>query len=144
MSSYGTPSDVAALARVWTNNGAWVNPVPDYAIRGTNPTMTTVQDWLDNVSAQMNVALGSQFFKTPIDPDESPNTYKAVTQYVVSLVSEMCHQANNIDRDVPPEGKIMKDMAAWVQDNADGFGLDSVKISEGQAPKNQVQFRMIG
>lgn len=140
--SYGTPADVAQLARVWTNNGEWVDPATN--VRGTNPSLSTVQDWLDRVSNQMNIALASQHFVVPINQTTSPITYSAVTQYVVSLVADMAHVANNVEREVTPEGKVMKDMAAWVETNADGFALDAVMIEEGTAPKNQISFRVVG
>lgn len=142
--SYGTPADVAGLSRVWTLNGLFIDPVEDYDIRGTNPTLTTVQEWLTNVSAQMDVALGSEWFVTPLDPDASPTAYAAIKQYVVGLVADMVHVANGVEREVSPLGKIMQDMTRWVKMNADGLLGKAVKQAPTPSVKTQASIRVIG
>ena len=142
--SYGVPDDVAALARVWSDNGHWVDPVEDYDIRGTNPTLTTVTTWLTNISAQMDIALGTSWIVTPVDQTTSPKAYAAISQYVCSLVADLAHLANGVDRVVSPQGKIMKDMTAWVADNADGLLADALTQKPTPSIKNQASFRVIG
>ena len=142
--AYGTPDHVAELARVHTRNGIWIDPNEDYNIKGTNPTLSTVTTWLDNISAQMDVALGSEWFTVPLDPDQSPIAYKAVSQYVCGLVADLAHLANGIEREVSPLGKILQDMTKWVQLNADGLVKDAVRQTPSPSTKSQASFRMIG
>ena len=142
--AYGTPADVAALARVWTKDGEFLDAVEDYDIRATNPSLSMCAQWIENVSAQMDVALGSEWFVTPIDPTASPIAYKAVSQYVVGLVADMVHVANGVDREVSPLGKILQDMTKWVQMNADGLVGDAVRQEPTPSTKRQTVFRVIG
>lgn len=142
--AYGTPADVAAFARVWTRDGAFVDAVEDYDIRATNPSLSVVTTWIKNVSAQMDVALGSEWFVTPLDPEVSPIAYDAISQYVIQLVADMVHVANGVDREVSPLGKILQDMTKWVQLNADGLVGDAVRQAPTPSTKKQTVFRVIG
>ena len=142
--AYGTPPEVAGLSRVWTRDGEFIDDNEDYDIRGTNPTLSTVTTWLENISAQMDIALGSEWFVTPIDADDSPEAYKAVTQYVVGLVADMVHIANGVDREVSPLGKILQDMTKWVQMNADGLVAEKVEQEPTPSTKRQAMIRVIG
>lgn len=141
---YGTADGVAAIARVWSDDGHWVDPVPAYDIRGTNPTLATVEGWLDEMSSTMDVALQSSWFNAPVDPDISPATWKAISQYVMKIVADMAFNANGENRDIPPIGKIMKDMMAWVQDNEDGFLKDGLTQTATPSARKQAMFRVIG
>jgi hypothetical protein len=141
---YGTPDEVAALARIWADDGHWVDPVAEYEIRGTNPSLATVTQWLTTVSAQMNVALQASWFNVPADEIDNPDSYKAISQYVVALVADMAHVANGVQKDIPPIGKIMKDMNAWVEDMADGFLKDGMTQTVSPSAKNRTQFRVVG
>jgi len=142
--AYGTPDQVADLARVHTRNGHWYDENEDYDIKGTNPTLSTVTTWLENISAQMDVALGSEWFTVPLDPAQSPIAYKAVSQYVCGLVADLAHLANGIEREVSPLGKILSDMTKWVQLNADGLVKDAVRQTPSPSTKRQASFRLIG
>jgi hypothetical protein len=142
--AYGTPDQVAQLARVHTRNGVWLDSNEDYNIKGTNPTLSTVTTWLENISAQMDIALGSEWFVVPLDSAKSPIAYKAVSQYVCGLVADLAHLANGIEREVSPLGKILSDMTKWVQQNADGLVQDAVRQQPSPSTKRQASFRLIG
>lgn len=142
--SYGTPDDVAALARVHSRNGHWYDELEDYSVPGTNPTLATVTTWLENISAQMDVALGAEWFTVPLDPDTSPLAYKAVSQYVCGLVADLAHLANGIEREVSPQGKILQDMMKWVKLGADGLLKDGIKQVPSPSIKTQASFRVVG
>lgn len=133
--SYGTPADVAALARIWTENGSWSAT--------TNPTSTTVQTWLDRLSAQMDLALKANWFPAPVDETDNPTAYKAIAQYICSLAADQAHLVNGVDREVSPAGKILKDMIAWVDSNADGFVADGLAQTPTPSVKRQAMFRTI-
>ena len=142
--SYGTPDDVAAIARIHSRDGHWYDENEDYDIKGTNPTLATVTTWLDNISAQMDIALGSEWFVVPLDLNTSPIAYKAVSQYVCGLAADLAHLANGIEREVSPLGKILQDMTKWVQQNADGLVQDAVRQTPSPSTKRQASFRLIG
>ena len=47
--SYGTTAGVAALARTWTVDGEFQNADACADIEGTNPTLDTVENWINQV-----------------------------------------------------------------------------------------------
>lgn len=142
--AYGTPEDVAAKARQYTDNGEWVDPNEDYSIRGTNPTLTTVETWLDNISAQMDVALGTSWFVVPVSQANDPEAYKAIAEYVCLLVADQCYLVNGVDRQVSSAGRTLKDLTDWVAKNADG--LIALGLTQRPTPsqKSQASFRTVG
>lgn len=154
---YGTQEEVAAMAKIYTRGGNWVNPVPAAppipADKGTNPSLLQVNTWLANISAQMNLALGQANFIIPFDNDVSPNAYKAISQYVVSLVADLCHYANSsgrfysdklVERGISPMQAILKDMIAWIGINERGLLADGLLQVDIPLVRNQIVFRTMG
>jgi len=153
--SYGTQEQVATMASTWTNNGIWENLNTEYpgTNEASNPTLDEVEVWLDQVSAQFNVALGSHAFVAPINPAVSPNAYKAVSQYVVQIVADLCSYKNSsgrffteklVENGVTPMAAILKDMNNWIEMNADGFAADNVPQISVPSIRKQPIFRVIG
>lgn len=141
---YGTPDDVAAKARPFSEDGHWLDPNEDYDIRGTNPTLSTVTIWLTDVSNQMDVALGTSWFKAPVNPDTHPKAYSAIKEYVCSLVADQCYLVNGVDRQVSPTGKMLKDLTEWVAKNADGLIALGLAQTPSPSIKTQASFRVVG
>jgi len=142
--AYGTADEVAALARAFSDDGHWIDPVEDYSIAGTNPTLSTVEAWLDNISAQMDIALGTNWFVTPVNSITQAQAYKAISQYVCGLVADMCYLANGVEREVSPLGKILQDLTKWVSQNADGLVAMGLTQTPTPSTKNQASFRIVG
>lgn len=153
--SYGTQAQVATMASTWTNDGVWVNPSVDYpgSVEPSNPTLDEVEVWLDQVSAQFNVALGSHAFVAPINPATSPNSYKAISQYVVQVVADLCSYKNSsgrffteklVERGVTPMAAILKDINNWIEMNADGLAADGVPQVSIPSIRKQPIFLVIG
>jgi len=153
--SYGTAESVASLATMWTDvvSHMWKDPVPDYDIEGTNPTLTEVEDWLVNLSAQFDIALGSHWFVPPVNVNVSPTAYNAISQYVSQLVADLCHFKNSsgrffteklVERGTTPMAAILRDMNNYIEMNADGFVQDNVPQREAQTIRKQIKFRVIG
>lgn len=151
--SYGTPQEVATLASVWTHNGEWLNVGAPAKPEGTSPTLDEVNTWLDNVSAQFNIALGTSWFVTPVVEATSPNAYKAISQYVSSLVADLCHFKNQsgrffsdrlVEAGITPMAAILKDMTTWIDLNADGLVADHVPQNKATSAKREILFRVIG
>ena len=151
--SYGTPALVAGMAKQYTDDGEWTNPNPDYDIPGTNPTLAQVEEWLVNISAQFDISLGNHWFVFPIDPDRSPTVYKAISQYIASLVADLCHFANSsgrfftdrlVERGVTPMAAILADMSTWIDNNSGGLVADHVPQQQATSEKKEIRFRVIG
>jgi hypothetical protein len=126
---YGTVQQVADLAKMWTNDGAFYD-AGDLYIDETNPSLATVQGWIESLSRQFDVALANQWFVIPVDPAVNPEAYTAISQYVVSLVADLVHAANSsgrffteraVERGVSPMKAILSDISNYVQQNSDGF-----------------------
>jgi hypothetical protein len=140
---YGDVTLVAGLARIWTHDGSFYDKDdPDYPA-GTNPEEATVTTWLTNLSAQMDIALGSQWFNAPITSDNAPGAYNAISQYIAGLVSDLVHRANGVNVEVSPQGKILQDMTKWVKDNADGLLAGGATQKESPSLKTQARFRTV-
>jgi hypothetical protein len=119
--SYGTAAQVAALAIRYTTSGAFTTT--------SNPTLVTVEGWIDQVSANLNVALAGAGFAIPIT---QPDAKAALGSVVVEAVADLCHAANSagrfyteraLERGVSPMRVIRQEMSAWVEEQADGLEL---------------------
>jgi len=117
--AYGTHSDVAALARLWTANGVF-NAT-------TNPTQTQVTGWLDQISGLMDVALNQSGFTTPVTQADAVLALKSL---VVAVVKDLCDNSNSagrffsqafIESGQSPFTVIPKTLRQWVDENADGL-----------------------
>lgn len=140
---YGTVVDVASKSSVWSHGGNFYDPEdPDYA-PGTNPTATTVSGWLEQLSAQMDIALGTHWFDTPIAEDTA--AYKAIAGYICGLAADLVQRANGVEVEVSPQGKILQDMGKWVKENADGLKAGgATQQTPSPALKSQARFTVIG
>jgi hypothetical protein len=143
--SYGTQEQVATMASTWTDDGVWT--------AYSNPTVEEVEDWLDSISSQFNIALGSHYFIPPVDPVVSPNAYKAISQYVVNLVADLCNFKNSsgrffteklIERGITPMAAVLKDMNNWIEMNSSGLAADNVPQVIKPAIGKQPHFRVLG
>ena len=117
--SYGTAADVAALCRVYTNNGAFDTT--------TVPTLANVEGFIDQTSALVNTALAAQGFTVPIVQADAVLACKSM---VVQICSDLAHASNSAGRFFSERAltgglsimaTIRKDIADWVADNASGF-----------------------
>lgn len=117
--AYGTHTDVAAMARLWTNNGAFDAT--------TNPTSTQVTAWIAQISSMLDIALNQAGFDTPVTETSAT---PALTALVVSVVKDLCDNSNSagrffsqafIDSGQSPFTVIPKTLATWAKENADGL-----------------------
>lgn len=123
--AYGNPAGVAALARVHTDNGSFTDP--DAYTAGTNPTLTQVEDWLDEVSVLADLALASEGFTVPVI---QITAIKALDIMVNALVSDLVHAANSsgrfftdrlLETGKSPMAIINADIQDWVIKKTDGL-----------------------
>jgi hypothetical protein len=143
--AYGSVGQVQIMASTWTDDGVFTTT--------TNPSIAEVAAWLDEVSAQFDIALGSHQFVFPVMQSVSPTAYKAIGKYIVDLVADLCNWKNSsgrffteklMERGVTPMAAILKDINNWIETNADGLVADNVPQIEKQSIHNQPHFRVLG
>lgn len=153
MADYGTVEGVEALATTYTENGVFVDPDPVYDVEGSNPPLTTVIDWLDSVSAFMNMALMEEYFIPPVELSVSPNSYKAISEYVNSLVADLVAARNSHGRfftdaaqnsPMTRFAQIQKDLKEWVAQHADALAADNVPQRSRSSIKEQPFLYVLG
>jgi len=141
---YGSVEEVAGMASLWTLDGEWIDPVDAYSIRGTNPSLTTVNMWLVNLTAQMDTCLQTNWFNTPVVVGTSPTSYASVSHYVNTLAANLAKEANGAPSESSSPGKTLKDMCAWVEANADAFVKDGMTQTKTPNLKKQASIRVVG
>ena len=119
MANYGTEAGVAALAKRYTNSGAF-----DVT---TNPTLSNVTSWLAQLTSMMNVALATGGFVTPVtDAAITP----ALDGFINAMAADLVHAANStgrffseraLENGVSPIRAVNADIRAWVEQNSDGL-----------------------
>ncbi len=125
--SYGTPAGVAALTKIYTDNGEFTDE--DYLTclqdQVTNPTLTEVEQWLTEMSDTMDVSLDGKGFVTPImTPTKAYNMIAMIVQqYVSDLVKYVNHTGrftseNAMRFGIEPMIQLSKDINNWVNSNA--------------------------
>lgn len=143
---YGTAADVAALSATWTIAGVYTT--------ATNPKAAQVDAWLTDVSDLMDLALAQNRFEIPIDPglanyDKIKNILSNV---VVPLVADLCHASNSsgrfftqkaIEWGLSPMKVISKDIATWVEANADGLVALGLTLTPAVSESNQLFVRIL-
>lgn len=138
---YGTAIEVSALAKMWTNDGQWldyVGPTPGPEVLATNPSLTQVNTWLDNVSSMVDIALEGAGFITPV---VLPAALAAINMLVDSIVADLCHAANSsgrffteriVERGLSPMVIVNQQIRNWVAEWKDGLtqmGVPRVAVS---------------
>src|SRR5690349_10819511 len=84
--SYGTVEGVAALAHTWTTNDTFLDE--DLYNEATNPSLTTVINWINQVSAILNMALQKYGFVVPLTTDRGTlNAASIVEELTADLVA---------------------------------------------------------
>jgi len=125
--AYGSAAAVAGFARTWTRAGEWFDFDEVYNVASTNPSLTQVESWLDEVSVMMDLALANEGFIVPVTQSE---VIKALGAKVSALVADLAHLAHNKGRlfsdriqesGVDPMSIIDRDISAWVKRKVAGL-----------------------
>jgi len=126
-SSYGTVAGVAALARTWTDEDqTWHDADGIYVLEDSNPSLTTVVRWIDQVSGMLNTALAGYGFATPLT---SVNSNLAADSIVEGIVGDLARYVNQKGRffsdkfqgDLSIWTQIREDLGIWVKEYAPGL-----------------------
>jgi hypothetical protein len=135
--SYGTAAKVAALTRRYTANGTYNTT--------TNPALATVEGWIDSVSAMLNTILAGAGFSIPI---EQADAVLMLGEIVAGGVADLCHAANTtgrfysekmLDSGKAPLSILRAEMAAWVEEQADG--LELLGAARTRSPAASILYR---
>lgn len=113
---YGDATGVAGLAKIWTDDGEWTDPISGSS--PTNPTLTQVNDWLSEISDIFNTALSSAGFKVPVTESKSVN---AISLIVEEYAAKLARAANGEDISTSSIQSLMNDILKWVTLNAGGL-----------------------
>jgi len=118
--SYGTLEGVAALAQSWTNDGLWLDDEEPY-VKRTNPSLTTVVRWLDQVSDMLNTALASYGFVTPLVKDNSIQSATMIVEGVVADLARYVNTNSPVEEGVSIWNTIRTNLDEWVKLYAPGL-----------------------
>jgi hypothetical protein len=128
--SYGTVAGVAALAHTWTTNDTFLNEDACAATSATNPSLTTVENWINQVSAVLNTALSKYGFVVPIT---TARGILVASSIVEQLVADLVAYANSKGRFLSEKfadsglsvwRAIRNDLDLWVLEYAPGLEQD--------------------
>jgi len=123
--SYGSAEGVAAFSGTWTNDGEFLDAT--VYVAASNPTLTTVETWIDEVSAMLNTALGNYGFETPLTSSKSLLVAGAIVNRLVSdLVDFARSKGRFLSSGFEKSGMsifqaLMNDLDAWVLVYAPGI-----------------------
>jgi hypothetical protein len=129
--SYGTVEGVAALARTWTTDDTFLDA--DAYQDGTNPSLTTVEKWINQVSALLNTALAKYGFVVPITTSRGVLVTASIVE---QLVADLCAYANSkgrfltekfTDKGLSVWRAIRDDLDEWVLEYAPGLEQDGAE-----------------
>lgn len=117
--AYGTVAGVAAYCGPYTKNGVFDST--------TTPTITTVENWLTQVSDMLNTALAIQGFTNPLTETKSVNAATAIVEQLVSDLAKGAHNTgrffseNALKSGVSFWRMITRDLNDWVEQYAPGL-----------------------
>ena len=115
--SYGTVEDVAALTPRFTKTGMYDG--------STRPSLAQVENWINQVSATLNILLAEQSFAIPVT---QADCVLALRNFVTTQVADLCNYANSAGRffqnqqfSTGPWQAIQKEAADFIAAHAEGF-----------------------
>ncbi len=134
--SYGSSADVADLTTRFTNAGSFDTT--------TNPTLATVEKWIDKVSATLNVLLAEQGFAVPA---KQADVVETLGLFVITQVADLVNYTNSTGRFFSdknmtqgPWKVIQKEASDFIAEHAEGLaklgasrttnGLDGLDFRE--------------
>jgi hypothetical protein len=132
--SYGSTADVAARSP-----GPYTDSVTHLFTASTNPTLTTAETYIDEISAIVNVTLAEMGFTVPVSQADAK---KAIGSMVNDLAADMASASNSAGRffteralngGLSVMAQVRKDVREWVQASANGLeALGAVRSVTGK------------
>lgn len=135
--AYGNATGVGAYCRNLTASGVFTS--------STNPTLSSIENWLDQLSAMLDSALSVQGFVVPLENGEAVN---AASVIIEQLVADMAKGANSTGRFFAEKTlnngmsmwkMIADDLLAWV--NMMAPGLEEMGAERGDTGGNTFGYK---
>lgn len=123
--AYGSPEGVAALASIWTDEGSFTND--DLYETGTTPTLEQVEQWLEELSVFVDIALSGEGFTVPIS---HVDLVKAIGLKVNTMAADLVHLQHSKGRlfsdriqesGTAPMTILEREILAWVNQRVAAF-----------------------
>jgi hypothetical protein len=141
---YGSLAGIASLSKQWTDNGVFTNEGCLDCLEElvTNPSLTEVLHWEDQLSAMMDVALAGEGFTVPIT---ASNPKKSIDMIIDQLSADLVQAANQSGRfytaraqeaGAVPMMVIRKEILGWANTNA--AGLEAAGATRGDTPGDSI------
>lgn len=137
---YGTPEGVAALSAQWTNDGEFLDEdIYDIYQEATDPSLSQVTDWLESVSASVDVRLADEGFVTPVDVPEAVKDIALLVEGIVKDLVDYSHGSGRfyskraLESGTSPYITIDKEISGWVARRSIGLANLGVPKVEGPA-----------
>lgn len=117
--AYCTVPQVAEKASVWTSGGIFTTV--------TNPTKTTVEGWINEVSAMFDIALANQWFTVPVTNATALLAIAGQCSSIVADIVQASHSTGRyytekvLERGLSWQIIARQEIDQWVKDNADGL-----------------------
>jgi hypothetical protein len=144
--SYGNASGVASFARTWTRNGVFLDAGESEP--GTNPSLTQVDTWLEEVSQIVDIAFANEGFEVPVT---AASVLKAIDAKVNAMVADLVHLAHNKGRlfsdriqesGRSPEAVLESDINSWVRGRVTGFEAMGVPRATNESDQSAFSVQM--
>jgi len=141
---YGSLNGIASLCKKWTDSGVFTNEdcLDCLEELETNPSLTEVLHWEDQLSAIMDVALAGEGFTVPVT---STSPKKSIDLIVDQLTADLVQAANQSGRfytakaqeaGMVPMMVIRKEILSWANENA--AGLEAAGATRGDTPGDAI------
>jgi hypothetical protein len=128
--AYGSPAGVAAHAKIWTRGGEFYDASASPLVAPTNPTLTQVTAWIEQISNVFDAALSSYGFSVPV---VSPKFSSLITLEVERLVADLVERSHGLGKLVQDSVLVKGYMSIigmeildWVKFNLTGLENDGV------------------
>lgn len=148
--AYGTPEGVAALSAQWTDDGEWLDDDPIYDIyqQATNPSLTQIVNWLEQVSHGLDVRLSDAGFITPVTVPEAVADLSLFVEGIVKDLADYSHGSGRffskqaIESGLSPYLTIDKEISDWVTRRE--FGLEALGVPKRpRQSRNDASFEVL-
>lgn len=118
--SYSSVAEVLALTRLYLGGQSTFNST-------TRPTLTEVESFIDDVSGELNLALGNAGFTIPITQNDAKSACDNWVKVKAAAFVEASRPTAAFGKDTNPRASLLAKMnasaAAWVKENMKGFAV---------------------
>ena len=135
--AYGSASGVGSYCRTLASVGVFTQT--------TNPTLSAVQSWLDQISSMLDNALSASGFVTPLENETAIYNASIIVEMTVADMAKGANSTGRFFTDKMLEGgqsmwsQIASDMKSWVE--LMSSGLEAMGVDRSSDAPNTVAFK---